>query len=37
MTLFSIPVVANPRKNLPYALIVDAATGNEENERGLVS
>ena len=35
MALCSEPVVAYPRKNLPYSLIVDAATGNEKNEGGL--
>jgi hypothetical protein len=35
MALCSEPVVAYPRKNLPYSLIVDAATGNDKNEGGL--
>ncbi len=35
MALSSEPIVANPRKNLPYSLIVDAATGNDKNEGGL--
>jgi hypothetical protein len=35
MALCSEPVVAYPRKNLPYSLIVDATTGNDKNEGGL--
>jgi hypothetical protein len=32
MALCSEPVVAYPRKNLPYSLMVDAATGNEKEK-----
>ncbi|MGV0986805.1 MAG: RNase H-like domain-containing protein, partial [Limnohabitans sp.] len=35
--LISEPVVAYPRKDRPYSLIVDAATGNETQEGGLGS
>jgi hypothetical protein len=35
--LCSEPVVNYPRKNQPYALIVDAASGNNKNEVGLGS
>jgi hypothetical protein len=35
MALCSEPVVAYPHKNLPYSLIVDAATGNDKTEGGL--
>ena len=35
--LCSEPVVNYPRKNRPYALIVDAASGNDKNEGGLGS
>ena len=35
MALCLEPVVAYPRKNIPYSLIVDAATGNEKHEGGL--
>jgi hypothetical protein len=35
MALLSEPVVAYPRKTLPFSLIVGAATGNEKNEGGL--
>jgi len=33
--LVSEPVVAFPRKDRPYALFVDASTGNEEHDGGL--
>ena len=35
--LCSEPVVNYPRNNRPYALIVDAASGNDKNEGGLGS
>ncbi len=31
----SEPIVDYPRKNRPYSLIVDAATGNDVNDGGL--
>ena len=34
-TLCSEPVVAYPKKDRPYSLIVDAATGNDKNKGGL--
>jgi hypothetical protein len=37
MALCSEPVVGYPRKNLPYSLIVDAATGNKKNKGGIVA
>ncbi len=33
--LVSEPIVDYPRKNRPYSLIVDAATGNDINDGGL--
>jgi hypothetical protein len=35
MALCPEPVVAYPRKNLPYSLIIDTATGNDRNEGDL--
>jgi len=35
--LCSEPVVNYPRKNWPYALMVDPASGNDKNEGGLGS
>jgi hypothetical protein len=35
MALYSKPVVAYSRKNLPYSLILDVATGNDKNEGDL--
>jgi hypothetical protein len=32
LALCSEPVVAYPQKNLPYSLIIDAATGNDKNQ-----
>ena len=33
--LISEPIVDYPRKDRPYSLIVDAATGSDNNDRGL--